>query len=190
MRPPLALLSARELARRCGCADALRRRLLRSTLQPRSSRSRSSTGSRRRRSATRGSRAGSCVCLRCQRVAPLSAGADLVARPRPLLRRQPPEPFNELSPSHVLITASFGAILSRSALALFPDHQKLNVHPSLLPRYRGASPIQYALLNQDATTGVTVQELSDRGADTGAIFAQEEFVSPCGLRSGVLLPGV
>jgi methionyl-tRNA formyltransferase len=90
---------------------------------------------------------------------------------------QPPRPFDALSPSHVLVTASFGAILPKSVLGLLPPHQTLNVHPSLLPRYRGASPIQYALLNRDQTTGVTVQELSDRGADTGAIFAQEEFVS-------------
>lgn len=75
------------------------------------------------------------------------------------------------------MTASFGAILPHATLSLFPPHQKLNVHPSLLPKYRGASPIQYAIMNRDPTTGVTVQELSERGADTGAIFAQDEFVS-------------
>lgn len=49
------------------------------------------------------------------------------------------------------------------------------LHPSLLPRYRGASPIQYALLNGDAETGITIVEISKGKFDAGKIFIQEKL---------------
>ena len=55
----------------------------------------------------------------------------------------------------------FGLILPRAVLEL-PTYGCLNVHPSLLPRYRGASPIQAALLNGDAETGATIIKLTRR----------------------------
>ncbi|KAF5348433.1 hypothetical protein D9757_012792 [Collybiopsis confluens] len=64
-----------------------------------------------------------------------------------------PPPFTEVvgSPSskHVLITASFGRILPLKMLKLFAPDRRLNVHPSLLPAYRGPAPIQHALLNDE-----------------------------------------
>ena len=67
--------------------------------------------------------------------------------------------------------ASYGKILPAALLAL-PKHGALNVHPSLLPKYRGATPIQSALLNGDSETGVTIM-LMDAGMDTGPIVLQE-----------------
>jgi methionyl-tRNA formyltransferase len=67
--------------------------------------------------------------------------------------------------------ASYGRILPASLLAL-PKGGALNVHPSLLPRYRGATPIQSALRDGEQTTGVSIM-LMDAGMDTGDIVLQE-----------------
>ncbi len=67
--------------------------------------------------------------------------------------------------------ASYGRILPQALLDL-PKLGALNVHPSLLPRYRGATPIQNALRNGDSETGVTIM-LMDAGMDTGDIVLQE-----------------
>lgn len=53
----------------------------------------------------------------------------------------------------------------------------LNLHPSLLPKYRGAAPIQRALANGDTETGVTLQELSREKFDRGRILKQTTVVS-------------
>lgn len=67
--------------------------------------------------------------------------------------------------------ASYGRILPQALLDL-PKLGALNVHPSLLPKYRGATPIQSALRNGDTETGVTIM-LMDAGMDTGDIVLQE-----------------
>lgn len=67
--------------------------------------------------------------------------------------------------------ASYGRILPQALLDL-PRLGALNVHPSLLPRYRGATPIQTALRNGDESTGVSIM-LMDAGMDTGEIALQE-----------------
>ena len=79
-------------------------------------------------------------------------------------------PLSVASPELVVV-AAFGLILPRAVLEL-PTHGCLNVHPSLLPRYRGASPIQAALLNGDAETGATIIKLTRR-MDAGPLLAQE-----------------
>jgi len=68
------------------------------------------------------------------------------------------------------IVVAFGHILRREALDL-PSRGCLNVHASLLPRWRGASPIQAAILAGDAETGVGVMQM-DEGLDTGAVLHQ------------------
>jgi methionyl-tRNA formyltransferase len=70
----------------------------------------------------------------------------------------------------VIVTAATGHILTTEALAL-PTRGTLNVHASLLPRWRGAAPIQAAILAGDAETGVTVM-CTDEGLDTGPILSQ------------------
>jgi len=70
----------------------------------------------------------------------------------------------------VYVTAAIGLLLPPEVLAL-PTHGTLNLHASLLPRWRGAAPIQAAILHGDAETGVTIMQ-TDRGLDTGPIVTQ------------------
>ncbi len=72
----------------------------------------------------------------------------------------------------VIVVAAFGQILRPDVLNL-PPYGCLNVHASLLPRWRGAAPIPAAILAGDTTTGVTIMRL-DEGLDTGPILAQAE----------------
>ena len=72
----------------------------------------------------------------------------------------------------LIVVAAFGQILSKSILEL-PRFGCINVHTSLLPAYRGAAPIQWAILNGDSETGVTIMKM-DVGLDTGDILAQEQ----------------
>ena len=71
-----------------------------------------------------------------------------------------------------LVIAAYGRILP-PALLRVPPLGALNIHPSLLPRHRGPSPVAAAVLAGEATTGVTVM-LIDEGMDTGPILAQAE----------------
>ena len=71
----------------------------------------------------------------------------------------------------VIVVAAFSHILPRKVLDL-PPHGCLNVHPSLLPRHRGPSPIAASLLAGDTETGITIM-LMDEGLDTGPILTQE-----------------
>ncbi|WVQ68113.1 methionyl-tRNA formyltransferase [Kwoniella botswanensis] len=82
-----------------------------------------------------------------------------------------PGPFTTPSPSHILLTASFGHIIPLRILKLFPENHRLNVHPSLLPRWRGAAPVQWTIASGDEFTGVSVQRLVkySRGVDAGDI---------------------
>lgn len=77
--------------------------------------------------------------------------------------------LSALSPD-VLVVVAYGRILGADLLALAP-HGALNVHGSLLPRWRGAAPIQRAVAEGDLWTGVTVMRM-DEGLDTGDILLQ------------------
>ncbi|MDQ3870177.1 MAG: methionyl-tRNA formyltransferase [Chloroflexota bacterium] len=79
------------------------------------------------------------------------------------------EEIRELRPE-LLVLADYGQIVPRELLEL-PRHGALNLHPSLLPRHRGASPIPAAILGGDHETGVTLIRM-DAGVDTGPIVAQ------------------
>lgn len=76
------------------------------------------------------------------------------------------------------MTASFGRILSPSLLEMFAPSKRLNVHPSLLPAYRGSAPIQHTISNGDKETGVCVIEMLKwkEGIDTGAIWGSSRVV--------------
>ena len=82
-----------------------------------------------------------------------------------------PPQFKEQNPNNVLVTASFGHIIPNSFLGHFGHDKRLNVHPSSLPRYRGAAPLQWSIANGDTSTGVSVQRLVEigRGIDGGDI---------------------
>lgn len=83
-----------------------------------------------------------------------------------------PEAIDRLRATHadVYITAAIGFILPPAVLAL-PPHGCLNLHASLLPRWRGAAPVSAAILNGDPESGVTLMQM-DEGLDTGPIVAQ------------------
>ncbi len=77
----------------------------------------------------------------------------------------------------VLVVVAYGRILKEQCLAI-PPKGCINVHPSLLPKYRGPAPIQHAILNGDEVTGVTTMFM-DVGMDTGDIILQREVpISP------------
>ena len=76
--------------------------------------------------------------------------------------------LRELTPN-LIVVAAYGQILPPAILDL-PRHGCLNVHTSLLPKYRGAAPIQWAIANGDTETGVTIMKM-DVGLDTGDIIA-------------------
>jgi len=82
------------------------------------------------------------------------------------------EPFvqqlRELQPQ-LIVVAAYGQILPPAILDL-PQHGCLNVHTSILPKYRGAAPIQWAILNDEPETGVTIMKM-DAGLDTGDIVS-------------------
>jgi methionyl-tRNA formyltransferase len=77
------------------------------------------------------------------------------------------------SKAEIAILAAFGKILPQEILNHF-KYGILNIHPSLLPKYRGASPVQNAILNGEKETGVTVIKL-DEEMDHGPILAQEKI---------------
>jgi len=75
-----------------------------------------------------------------------------------------------LKPTHGILVA-YGKLIPQSTIDLFPGGI-INVHPSLLPKYRGASPIEAAILANDSETGVSLMRLS-AGMDEGPIYTQE-----------------
>lgn len=72
-----------------------------------------------------------------------------------------------------IIVAAYGKLLPKPILDI-PPFGCLNIHPSLLPRHRGPSPVATTILNRDGVTGVTIM-LLDEGMDTGPLIAQHEF---------------
>lgn len=88
------------------------------------------------------------------------------------IRRDGVETLRALAPD-VMITCAYGQILSQEILDIAPLGV-LNVHGSVLPKYRGSAPIQRALINGEKKTGVTIMK-TDIGMDTGAILSMEEL---------------
>jgi len=74
----------------------------------------------------------------------------------------------------LIIVAAYGQILPEAVLNI-PQHGCLNVHPSLLPKYRGPSPVAAAILNGDTFAGVTIM-LTEKKVDSGPIISQEKMV--------------
>lgn len=93
---------------------------------------------------------------------------------KPTKVKNNPELWEELKnlQADIFIVVSYGKILPSEVINI-PQFKTLNVHFSLLPKYRGASPIQYALLNGDTKTGSSIFIL-DEGMDTGELLASQE----------------
>lgn len=86
------------------------------------------------------------------------------------------EELRELAPELIVVVA-YGMLLPPEVLQI-PTHGCINMHVSLLPKYRGAAPIQWAVINGETETGITIMEM-DEGLDTGPIYAQQKVgISP------------
>ena len=82
--------------------------------------------------------------------------------------------LNDLNPD-LFVVVAFSILPDR--IIDIPKYGSINIHPSLLPKYRGSSPIQYALLNGDEETGVSIINLNSK-IDSGSILAQKKFSIP------------
>lgn len=104
---------------------------------------------------------------------PVKMAAEHLGLPvlQPLRARQPEflAQLAEFNPD-LIVVAAYGQILPQTILDL-PRHGCINVHTSLLPKYRGAAPIQWSILDDQSETGVTIMKM-DAGLDTGAILTQ------------------
>lgn len=95
-----------------------------------------------------------------------------VRAPRSLRNENEQELFRTLAPD-LAVVAAYGLILPQAILEI-PDRGCINVHASLLPRWRGAAPVQRAILAGDDVTGVTIMQM-DEGLDTGPMLLQREL---------------
>lgn len=98
-----------------------------------------------------------------------------VITPEPLISKDINLEIEKLSSDtpDFFVVASYGKIISQNVLNI-PTHGSLNVHPSLLPLYRGASPIETAIVNDTKNTGVTIM-LMDAQMDHGPIIKQVQY---------------
>jgi methionyl-tRNA formyltransferase len=103
------------------------------------------------------------------KVAAQKAGIP-VYQPKSLRSTESAAPLIDWAPD-LIVVAAFGQILRPHILEL-PASGSLNVHASLLPRWRGASPIQHAILGGDTKTGISLMKM-DEGLDTGPVYNQE-----------------
>lgn len=92
--------------------------------------------------------------------------------------------LQDLAPD-VIVVAAYGQILNEAILTL-PKYGCINVHGSLLPKYRGAAPVQYAVWNGDKESGVTVMQM-DKGMDTGAMLSKAVVPIPEDMTGGELM---
>jgi len=92
-----------------------------------------------------------------------------VFQPESFKTPESPERVRSAAPE-ALVVAAYGLILPQSLLDI-PRYGAINIHASLLPRWRGAAPIQRALLAGDAQTGISIMQM-DAGLDTGPVLAQ------------------
>lgn len=106
---------------------------------------------------------------------------------------------DSLDKADLIVVAAYGRILSKEELDS-PKYGSINVHPSLLPKYRGSSPIQAAILNGDKVSGITIIKMDNR-IDHGPIIYQEQIAlsnrdnfdtlsKKMFLRASEVLPGI
>ena len=95
-----------------------------------------------------------------------------VFQPKKIREAENVEYLKQYNPD-MIVVAAFGQILPKSILDI-PKYGCINVHASLLPKYRGAAPIQWSILNGDAFTGVTIMRM-DVGMDTGDMIAKRQI---------------
>ncbi|MBQ8821124.1 MAG: methionyl-tRNA formyltransferase [Lachnospiraceae bacterium] len=92
------------------------------------------------------------------------------------VRIKRPEAIEELKKyeADIYVVAAFGQILSQEILDM-PKYGSVNIHASLLPKYRGASPIQHVIIDGEEKTGITIMQM-DAGIDTGDMLYKKEVI--------------
>jgi methionyl-tRNA formyltransferase len=106
-----------------------------------------------------------------------------VFQPQSVKNGEALEILKKLNPDCIVVVA-YGKLLPKEILTL-PRYGCVNIHASLLPQYRGAAPIQWAVLNGDKKTGVTTMQM-DEGMDTGDILLVKEMDIPDDMTAGEL----
>ena len=109
-----------------------------------------------------------------QQQLPLSQPTSLRLDGKYPLEAQAAHALLKATPHDVMVVAAYGLILPESILAI-PPHGCLNIHASLLPRWRGAAPIHRAIEAGDERTGITIMQM-DKGLDTGAMVAMQSLI--------------
>lgn len=84
----------------------------------------------------------------------------------------------------IIVVAAYGQILPKELLSL-PKYRSINIHASLLPQYRGAAPINWAIIRGETQAGITIMQM-DEGMDTGGILMQENIPIDPGDTAGIL----
>ncbi len=95
-----------------------------------------------------------------------------VYQPRRVREPEFIETLRQIHPD-IIVVSAYGQILPKEILFL-PKHGCVNIHASLLPAYRGAAPINWAIIRGESRTGITIMQM-DEGMDTGAILLQESI---------------
>ena len=96
-----------------------------------------------------------------------------VYQPRRIKEAEEVEKLRQI-PADIFVVAAFGQIVSQEILDI-PKYGCVNIHASLLPKYRGAAPIQWAVIDGEEKTGVTIMQMN-AGIDTGDILYTKEYV--------------
>ncbi len=107
-----------------------------------------------------------------------------VYQPRRVRDAEAIEEIRKMEPD-VIVVVAFGQIIPKEILDM-PKYGCINVHASLLPAYRGAAPIQWAVMNGDEVSGVTIMKM-DEGLDTGDMLTKVEVPLAADETGGSLL---
>jgi methionyl-tRNA formyltransferase len=107
-----------------------------------------------------------------------------VHQPERIRKPEPVEQLKQMQPD-AMVVVGYGQIIPQSIIDI-PRHGIINVHASLLPKYRGAAPIQWAIANGESSTGVTTMRI-DAGLDTGDMLLKWE--TPIGPEENAVEPG-
>ena len=110
-----------------------------------------------------------------------------VLQPTKIRTREFTDTLTQFSPD-IIIVSAYGRILPPSILNL-PPYGCINVHGSLLPRHRGAAPIQWSIIKGDKEVGVTIMQM-DEGLDTGDILLRKTIIPEPDETSGSLFPKI
>jgi methionyl-tRNA formyltransferase len=103
-----------------------------------------------------------------------SAGHEIIASVETQADLKKLPALKSAHPDALAVLASFGYIIPQSIIELFEPIGILNIHPSLLPRYRGSTPIESAILNGDTETGVSIMKIAQK-MDSGPLYAQKSL---------------